>query len=97
MVLMDVAAVVARSGLPDSAQAVILAARAGAPTEDPRLDYREANARLQMGEDEKALELLARFLFAMPDRRAYVAQDWWFRPLQENPEFQRLVGADPGG
>jgi serine/threonine-protein kinase len=91
LVLMDVAAVLARARLADSARAVIRHARDSAPQADPRLDHREANARLQLGEPEEAIRLLARFLAARPDERAKVAKDWWWRPLRERPEFRALV------
>jgi TolB-like protein len=90
-VLMDVAAVLARANLADSARAVIRQARETAPQEDPWLDQREANARLQLGEPDEALRLLACFLAARPDQRAKVAKDWWWRPLRDHPEFQALV------
>jgi len=90
-VMMDVAAVLARAGLADSAGAVIRLARATAPREDPWLDYREANARVQLGEPERAIRLLERFLAAIPARKSYVAEDWWWKPLREHPEFQAIV------
>jgi len=92
---MDVAAVLARGGDPDSARAVIRSARAMAEADDPGLDYREAHARLQLGEQEEAMRLLGRFLAARPDRRAYLAKDWWFRSLRGDSAFQALV-AEPG-
>ncbi len=92
---MDVAAVLARGGNPDSARAVIRGGRAIAVADDPWLDYREAHARLQLGEQEEAMRLLGRFLDAMPDRRAYLAKDWWFRSLRGDSAFRALVG-EPG-
>jgi predicted Zn-dependent protease len=89
--MMDVAAVLARAGLADSSRAVIRLARATAPREDPWLDYREANARVQLGEPERAIRLLERFLDAIPARRSYVAEDWWWKPLREHPEFRAIV------
>ena len=91
LVLMDVAAVLARANLADSARAVIRQARETAPQADLRLDPREANARLQLGEPDEAIRLLARFLAARPDERAKVAKDWWWRPLRDHPEFRALV------
>ena len=92
---MDVAAVLARGGNPDSARAVIRGGRAIAVADDPWLDYREAHARLQLGEQEEAMRLLGRFLDAMPDRRAYLAKDWWFRSLRGDSALRALVG-EPG-
>lgn len=96
LVLMDVAAVLARSGRPDSARAVIQAARGMAPAADPSLDYREAHARLQLGESEEALRLLESYLFSRPDRRANVARDPWFKPLRDDPTFRSLVEGPTG-
>jgi serine/threonine protein kinase/tetratricopeptide (TPR) repeat protein len=94
--MMDVAAVIARAGLPDSAMAVIQKARDIAPGPDPELDYREANARLQLGQTAEAINLLRRYLTTRPDRREIVAVDWWFRPLWDEPAFQALVGNTGG-
>jgi serine/threonine-protein kinase len=88
---MDVAAVLARAGLEDSARAVIGRARAASPEENPRLDYHEANARLQFGEVEETLRLLERYLNAQPARRSRIAKDWWFKPLREDSRFKGLV------
>jgi tetratricopeptide (TPR) repeat protein len=90
-VLMQVAAVLARAGLDDSARVVIRRARATAPEEDPWIDYYAANARLQLDETEEAIRLLERFLDAVPARKDYVAKDWWWNPLREHPEFQAIV------
>jgi hypothetical protein len=90
--LLRVAAVLARSGLADSAEAVITQARA-AGTQNEMTDYYEANARLQLGQRDRALSLLRRYLEARPDRKAYLAEDWWWRPLRDDPRFQALVGA----
>jgi predicted Zn-dependent protease len=88
---MQVAAVLARAGLDDSARAVIRRARATAPEEDPWIDYYAANARLQLDETEEAIGLLARFLDAVPARKSYVAKDWWWKSLREHPEFLAIV------
>jgi len=91
LVLMDVASVLARGGHQDSARAVIRMARDVAPLPDPRLDNREAAARLLLGEREESLRLLGLYLSAMPERRARVARDPWFRALRDDPAFQGLV------
>jgi hypothetical protein len=77
--------------LEDSARAVIGRARAASPEENPRLDYHEANARLQFGEVEETLRLLERYLNAQPARRSRIAKDWWFKPLREDSRFKGLV------
>jgi len=71
-------------------------ARDVAPLPDPRLDSREAAARLLLGEREESLRLLGLYLSAMPDRRARIARDPWFRLLRDDPAFQSLV-AGPAG
>jgi serine/threonine-protein kinase len=91
LVLMNVAAVLARAGMTDSALAVIHHARVSAPHEDPRLYTYEANARLQMGEEEDAIHLLARYIEARPSRKEYIAKDWWWTSLRQHPEFRALV------
>jgi serine/threonine-protein kinase len=88
---MDVAAVLARVGLEDSARAVIRRARAASPEENPRLDYHEANAWLQLREIEETLRLLERHLDVWPHRKSRIAKDWWFKPLRDHPEFQAIV------
>jgi serine/threonine-protein kinase len=87
-----VAGVLARSGQPDSARAVIAGVRA-AGSEDPWLDYYEANTRIQLGEPDRAMDLLESYLEALPSRRSYIARDWWWRPLSARERFVAMVGA----
>ena len=87
---LQAAAVLARAGYADSARAVIAGVRSSG-TEDPWLDYYEANVRVQLDEPDHALDLLAAFIDRMPHRRSYIARDWWWRPLRESERFQRLV------
>lgn len=87
---LQVAPILARAGMGDSARAVIRRARAGAP-ESPFTDYYEAYARLVLGEEAKALRLLESYLSARPERRSYTAQEWWWRPLRDEPAFRALV------
>lgn len=89
-----VAGVLARDGQPDSARALVAEVRS-AGSEDPWLDYYEANTRIQLGETDRAIGLLASYLEALPSRRAYIARDWWWRPLDQQPRFIELVGATP--
>jgi hypothetical protein len=46
-----------------------------------------------MGDTVEALKSLKVYLAANPERRANLAEDsgWWFRSLQENPQFKELV------
>jgi serine/threonine-protein kinase len=90
-----VGGVLARAGLADSANAVLLSARTG-PEVDPSRELLglEAVFRLQMGEEEEALELVKTYLTASPEHRAgwQWSSHWWWRPLQANAEFRQLVG-----
>jgi len=89
--MMDVAAVLARAGLEDSARAVIRQAREIAPEQIPTYDEREAMARLNLGEVDEVIRLLTRYLEANPSEKARIAKDWWWRPIREHPEFRALV------
>jgi tetratricopeptide (TPR) repeat protein len=87
---MKMAAVLAAADLPDSARSVIRWAHE-AVTDDPFVLYYEAKARLNLGERDEALRLLERFVEARPGFRLYLAEDWWFWPLFDDPTFQSLV------
>lgn len=91
-----VAAALARAGLADSAKAVAERAR-GAASSDlrPWLDYYAANVHLLLRERKQTLDLLAAFLEKIPQRRDYLASDWMFRDLWEDPGFKALVAANP--
>jgi TolB-like protein len=92
--LMQVAAVLVRAELSDSARAIIELARAAMSGSDPEVDYYEANARLRLGETEEALRLLGDFLDALPGEKPYIAEDWWWESLHDDPRFKALVAAD---
>jgi len=88
---MEVAGVIGKAGLRDSAEAVIGRARAAAP-DDREMDFKEAEARMAMGDHEGALRLLGRDLKENPRFREYVRAYPAFRPLWNDPRFQALVG-----
>jgi DNA-binding SARP family transcriptional activator/TolB-like protein len=88
---MQVAAVLARAGLEDSARSVLRRGRELATLDGPELDYQEANVRLQLGERDAALQLLESLLASVPDDRESIAKDWWFESLRDDPRFQALV------
>ncbi len=91
---MQVAAILARAGLTDSARAVIRRTREQAPEEVRRwASYEEAYAHLTLGERDEALRQLRIYVEEEPARRDYLAEDRWFAPLREDPRFQELVGA----
>jgi TolB-like protein len=88
---LQVAATLAQHSMADSAEAFVKQVREGG-SDDPWLDYYEANMRIRMGQVTTALELLESFLEVVPQRRAYIARDWWWEALREDPRFQVLVG-----
>lgn len=88
-----VAAVLAQQGMADSATAVADAVRASG-ARGAWSDYYEANLRIHLGQEDEALELLDRYLEIMPQRRAYIARDWWWEPLRSHPTFQEMVGVE---
>lgn len=90
-----VAGTLARAGLRDSADAVIERARAAPPEAvAPWIDYYAANVRLLLGERDRALDMLSAFLEAIPQRKEYIASDWMFEELWEDPRFKELVGSE---
>ena len=91
----QVAAVLARAGLSDSARAVIQRTRSLAP-EDPEqwIAYDEAHAWLLLGERDEALRALGMYLEATPQDKAYIAEDPWFEDLRDDPRFAQLTSPD---
>jgi len=87
---LQVAAVLALAGLPDSAAAVVEAVRSEGGS-GAYLQYFEANVRVRLGQYEEALDLLEGYLEVMPHRRAYIERDWWWEPLRSNPRFRSMV------
>jgi TolB-like protein/tRNA A-37 threonylcarbamoyl transferase component Bud32 len=92
-----VAASLARAGLADSARRVLLRAREGAAQVDPDRDLvgNEAVVRVILGDRAEAVRLIKEYLTVHPDHRAGFASGtgWWWRDLQSDPEFRRLVQA----
>lgn len=81
--------------LADSANAVL--DRSRAPRDlDPEMELLgvEAVVRLHIGQEEETLDLLRTYLTAYPQHREgwQWTGHWWWRPLQENPEFRALMG-----
>jgi eukaryotic-like serine/threonine-protein kinase len=91
---MMVAAVLARTGLADSARNVARRAR-GSPEVDPTHDLAmmETFVRLLLGDRDEALRSLKVYLAANPQRRAALAEDpgWWYRSLENDPRYEALV------
>ncbi|MCH9014797.1 MAG: hypothetical protein IH877_03795, partial [Gemmatimonadetes bacterium] len=89
---MQVAAVLARAGLADSARAVIQRTRSQAPSDPEELiTYDEAHAWLLLGERDKALRALGIYLEANPEDKTYISGDSWFQDLRDDPRFQQLI------
>ncbi len=89
-----VAGVLARAGLADSARAVVERVRPRVAA-DPWSRYYEANTQVQLGDSDRAVALLGEFLEQLPDRREYIANDWWWRGLGENEGFKALTATEP--
>ena len=89
---MQVATVIARAGLADSARSVIERTRADAP-DDPEqyMAYDEAHARVLLGDHDGALWALGMYLAASPQEKTYISEDPWFKDLRDDPRFQELV------
>ena len=58
---------------------------------DTFASYNFAYARLVLGDTARALNWLEMNLADEPEKRAYRAQEPWFRPLHGNPRFEALV------
>lgn len=86
----QVAAVLARAGLADSARSVL--GRAREARSGPQVTYEEAHTLLVLGEKERALDRLSAFLEARPQLARRLADDPWFAPLRDHPRFRELVG-----
>jgi tetratricopeptide (TPR) repeat protein len=90
-----VAGTLGKAAMRDSAEAVLSRSHAG-PDLDPEMELMglEALVRLHnMDQKEEALDLLKTYLTANPHHRdgwQWTAH-WWWRPLQEEPEFRALV------
>jgi hypothetical protein len=92
------AAVLARTGLADSARHVLLAARAGADV-DPQLElpFVEAYVRTLLGDNAEAVALLKGLVAgskqAAESDAGEWATHWWWRGLRGRPDFEALVQA----
>jgi eukaryotic-like serine/threonine-protein kinase len=87
------AAVLARSGLRDSAARVLGATVAHLERHAARNEYPigEAHVRLLLGQTDSALVLLERAAEARPARRQTMRISPWFAPLRADPRFQSIV------
>jgi len=92
---MLVAAVAARAGLRDSAQAIAARVRAAPATAAASLqnDYGEAYVQTLLGNHRRAIELLDRYLAANPSLRSLVRSTPWFTSLRGDSQFIALTVA----
>jgi DNA-binding SARP family transcriptional activator/TolB-like protein len=81
------AAVLARAGNADSADAMLQRARSAAP-HDVDLLYLEAGVRLLMSDRDRALRLLREYWKVNPSSKARIANSRMFRPLRDDAEFR---------
>lgn len=93
---MYVAAILARAGDRDSANATALGARRSVREADrtslePSLDYIEAYVRILLRDERSALRLLRASFNGNPAYRAIAARDYWFESLEGDPRFESLV------
>lgn len=85
-----VAAVIAKAGYPDSADAVIRRAVA-AGRGDPELPYYEAGARVALGQDQAAVRLLRNYLRDAPAQRQHVTAFRWFKTIRNELNTVQLA------
>jgi serine/threonine-protein kinase len=94
--LINVAGVIARAGLADSARSVLTRAGAMVNSEiDPTqfLVSQQAYVRTLLGDYDEAVALLKRYAAANPGHYEHGAvTSWWWRDLQSHPGFQELIG-----
>jgi serine/threonine-protein kinase len=92
---MQLAAVLARAGLVDSAHSVMERARTDASADPTRETVLlEAVARAILGEKDEAFRQLTTYIAANPQGREDMAHDqtWYFRDLHSDPRWKSLVG-----
>jgi tetratricopeptide (TPR) repeat protein len=91
-----VAAMLARSGLRDSTEAVLAATRALASDEAAwaSVAVSEAHVWVLLGEHSRPIELLESLMEADPQNREWLVRHPWFRSLREEPEFRRLMDSE---
>ncbi len=87
-----VAAVVARTGLRDSANAILRRAREGVSDSVLALAaVEEAGVRVLLGQRQEAIHLLQSFLASQPQLRETVAQNPWLATLRGDAGFEALT------
>jgi len=89
-----VAAILARSGVADSARHILDVVRAAGPSKRSTL-VPEAYVQLLLGDRDGALASLSEYLQATPLARAQTAQNPWFQALHIDPRFIALTQTNP--
>ncbi|MEJ2502499.1 MAG: hypothetical protein P8177_04145 [Gemmatimonadota bacterium] len=90
---LQVAKVLIRAGMPDSARAVV---RRAIPQPVPDwASYDLAHVHLLLGEEERALDVLEQWFEWTPVRARRLSRDWWFEGLHGDPRFEALVDQGP--
>ena len=91
---MMVALALVRANAMDSARALAKSAE-GDPQIDPtgELTNLASIVYAQSGSKDTAIDLVARYLAANPQQRAFAAKDqsWWFKDLRSDPRYQALI------
>ena len=89
-----IAMILARSGLADSAMALVRTARTGDPADSAAawMALAEAYVRVLVGDREAALGLLARAVGADQHFSRYVRASPWFASLRGDPRFETVLG-----
>ena len=92
-----VGGVIARAGLADSADAVIVSARADRKSDDWLLRI-EAIMRILAGQTDQALDLLEEFRALRPDYSFDHEGElhWFWHPIADHPRFVALQARPPG-
>jgi len=86
-----VAAVIARTGLRDSAYAVLRQSRTARPTNDPNLLVQEAFVSVQLADTVTAVARLGEYLQRSPQDAERLAREPRFRPLHGSRAFDSLL------
>jgi eukaryotic-like serine/threonine-protein kinase len=94
---MIVGGIIARAGLRDSANAVLLGARGDASVDPTKLlAHDEAFMRILNGEQDMAIDLLKQYLFANEAQDHGLAHNgeihWWYNSLRTHPRFSEISG-----
>ena len=93
-----IAGVLARAGLKDSARHVLGHAKGSAEI-DPNAELAiiQSFVYLLLGDKPESIAMLKTYLGSNPARRETIAEDsgWWFRDLDNDPEFIQLIGRKP--